>query len=87
MSLVDLCYVPHPLWVNSLKVSCAPLFLPLSGVVRALGCLWFVVLLLLGHRRSSASPSFIDERYEVLRILDFTSARKRMSVIVRDPEG
>lgn len=30
---------------------------------------------------------FVDERYEVLRILDFTSARKRMSVIVRDPDG
>ncbi|CAM9921143.1 unnamed protein product, partial [Ectocarpus fasciculatus] len=30
---------------------------------------------------------FVDEKYEVLRILDFTSARKRMSVIVRDPDG
>lgn len=30
---------------------------------------------------------FVDESYQVLRILDFTSKRKRMSVIVRDPRG
>ncbi|CAN0461671.1 unnamed protein product, partial [Hapterophycus canaliculatus] len=35
----------------------------------------------------SGGERFVDERYEVLRILDFTSARKRMSVIVRDPDG
>lgn len=34
-----------------------------------------------------AVDNFADERYEVLRILDFTSVRKRMSVIVRDPDG
>lgn len=27
------------------------------------------------------------ERYEVLNVLEFTSARKRMSVIVRTPQG
>lgn len=26
-------------------------------------------------------------RYEILTVLEFTSARKRMSVIVRDPNG
>ena len=29
----------------------------------------------------------VKEKYEVLNVLEFTSARKRMSVIVRTPEG
>ncbi|XP_074026035.1 ATPase phospholipid transporting 8A1 isoform X3 [Leptinotarsa decemlineata] len=29
----------------------------------------------------------VRERYEILTVLEFTSARKRMSVIVRDPKG
>lgn len=28
-----------------------------------------------------------EREYQVLNVLDFTSARKRMSVIVRTPEG
>ncbi|CAM9616533.1 unnamed protein product [Discosporangium mesarthrocarpum] len=30
---------------------------------------------------------FVDEKYQVLKILDFTSQRKRMSVVVREPSG
>lgn len=29
----------------------------------------------------------IDESYELLNVIDFTSSRKRMSVIVRDAQG
>jgi magnesium-transporting ATPase (P-type) len=28
-----------------------------------------------------------DEAYELLHVIEFTSARKRMTVIVRDPDG
>lgn len=29
----------------------------------------------------------VKQRYDILNVLEFTSARKRMSVIVRDPNG
>lgn len=29
----------------------------------------------------------VKQRYEILNVLEFTSARKRMSVIVKDPDG
>lgn len=29
----------------------------------------------------------VDETYEVLHVLEFTSTRKRMSVVVRMPDG
>lgn len=41
------------------------------------------------HTRTPKSVSIsalgIDEEYEVLNVIEFTSARKRMSVIVRNP--
>ncbi|XP_048517503.1 probable phospholipid-transporting ATPase IA isoform X3 [Dendroctonus ponderosae] len=47
-----------------------------------------------GYVFKSRTPDYVDitalgqiERYEVLTVLEFTSARKRMSVIVRDPQG
>ena len=29
----------------------------------------------------------VDEKYEILNVIEFTSTRKRMSVVVRTPEG
>lgn len=29
----------------------------------------------------------VDETYEILHVLEFTSTRKRMSVVVRAPDG
>ncbi|XP_030750728.1 probable phospholipid-transporting ATPase IA isoform X1 [Sitophilus oryzae] len=47
-----------------------------------------------GYVFESRTPDYVDimalgvkERYEVLTVLEFTSARKRMSVIVKDPQG
>ncbi|XP_076273311.1 ATPase phospholipid transporting 8A1 isoform X3 [Rhynchophorus ferrugineus] len=47
-----------------------------------------------GYVFESRTPDYVDiialgvkERYEILTVLEFTSARKRMSVIVRDPQG
>ena len=47
-----------------------------------------------GYVFKSRTPSFVEidalgetERYEILSVLEFSSARKRMSVIVRDPSG
>ncbi|XP_066146792.1 probable phospholipid-transporting ATPase IA isoform X1 [Euwallacea fornicatus] len=47
-----------------------------------------------GYVFKSRTPDYVDinalgvdERYEILSVLEFTSARKRMSVIVRDPNG
>ena len=33
------------------------------------------------------TPEGAQEEYEVLNVIEFTSTRKRMSVIVRDPRG
>ena len=33
------------------------------------------------------TPEGAQEEYEVLNVIEFTSSRKRMSVIVRDPRG
>ena len=33
------------------------------------------------------TPDGAQEEYEVLNVIEFTSTRKRMSVIVRDPRG
>ena len=33
------------------------------------------------------TPEGSQEEYEVLNVIEFTSTRKRMSVIVRDPRG
>ncbi|XP_028136313.2 probable phospholipid-transporting ATPase IA isoform X2 [Diabrotica virgifera virgifera] len=47
-----------------------------------------------GYVFESRTPDHVEidalgtrERYEILTVLEFTSARKRMSVIVRDPKG
>ncbi|XP_050297627.1 probable phospholipid-transporting ATPase IA isoform X3 [Anthonomus grandis grandis] len=47
-----------------------------------------------GYVFNSRTPDYVEitalgvtERYEVLTVLEFTSARKRMSVIVKDPQG
>ncbi|XP_049826027.1 probable phospholipid-transporting ATPase IA isoform X3 [Aethina tumida] len=47
-----------------------------------------------GYVFESRTPDYVQidalgvkERYEILTVLEFTSSRKRMSVIVRDPEG
>lgn len=47
-----------------------------------------------GYVFESRTPSYVEidalgvkERYDILTVLEFTSARKRMSVIVRDPAG
>ncbi|XP_066252376.1 probable phospholipid-transporting ATPase IA isoform X2 [Euwallacea similis] len=47
-----------------------------------------------GYVFKSRTPDYVDinalgvdERYEILSVLEFTSARKRMSVIVKDPNG
>jgi phospholipid-transporting ATPase len=47
-----------------------------------------------GYVFKSRTPSFVEidalgekQRYEILSVLEFSSARKRMSVIVKDPEG
>ncbi|KAI4387367.1 hypothetical protein MLD38_005205 [Melastoma candidum] len=34
-----------------------------------------------------SSPNPVEREYKILNLLDFTSKRKRMSVILRDPEG
>ncbi|XP_010540082.1 PREDICTED: probable phospholipid-transporting ATPase 4 [Tarenaya hassleriana] len=39
------------------------------------------------HERYSSSGRTIEREYKVLNLLDFTSKRKRMSVVVRDEEG
>ncbi|KAK7255624.1 hypothetical protein RIF29_29039 [Crotalaria pallida] len=39
------------------------------------------------HERLSASGEVVEREYKLLNLLDFTSKRKRMSVIVRDEEG
>ncbi|KAL5176247.1 putative phospholipid-transporting ATPase 4 [Glycine soja] len=39
------------------------------------------------HERFSASGQVVEREYKLLNLLDFTSKRKRMSVIVRDEEG
>ncbi|XP_058750352.1 probable phospholipid-transporting ATPase 4 isoform X1 [Vicia villosa] len=39
------------------------------------------------HERISTSGEVIEREYKLLNLLDFTSKRKRMSVIVRDEEG
>ena len=33
------------------------------------------------------TPEGAQEEYDVLNVIEFTSSRKRMSVIVRDPRG
>lgn len=47
-----------------------------------------------GYIFESRTPDSVEidalgkkEKYEILAVLEFTSARKRMSVIVRDPNG
>ncbi|XP_060531020.1 probable phospholipid-transporting ATPase IA isoform X2 [Cylas formicarius] len=47
-----------------------------------------------GYVFESRTPDYVEidalgvkERYEILSVLEFTSARKRMSVIVKDPRG
>lgn len=47
-----------------------------------------------GYHFISRTPSYVEidalgvkEKYEILTVLEFTSARKRMSVIVKDPAG
>ncbi|XP_056637997.1 probable phospholipid-transporting ATPase IA isoform X1 [Diorhabda sublineata] len=47
-----------------------------------------------GYVFESRTPDYVEidalgtrERYQILTVLEFTSARKRMSVIVRDPKG
>ncbi|XP_017784427.1 PREDICTED: probable phospholipid-transporting ATPase IA isoform X2 [Nicrophorus vespilloides] len=47
-----------------------------------------------GYVFESRTPSYVEisafgiiERFEILHVLEFTSTRKRMSVIVRDPSG
>ncbi|XP_061371073.1 probable phospholipid-transporting ATPase 4 [Gastrolobium bilobum] len=39
------------------------------------------------RERFSASGQVVEREYKILNLLDFTSKRKRMSVIVRDEEG
>ncbi|CAE5957763.1 unnamed protein product [Arabidopsis arenosa] len=39
------------------------------------------------HERLSSSGQTIEREYKVLNLLDFTSKRKRMSVVIRDEEG
>ncbi|OIW15908.1 hypothetical protein TanjilG_04443 [Lupinus angustifolius] len=39
------------------------------------------------HERLAASGQVVEREYKILNLLDFTSKRKRMSVIVRDEEG
>ncbi|KAK3146573.1 hypothetical protein QOZ80_3BG0268210 [Eleusine coracana subsp. coracana] len=39
------------------------------------------------HERDLIRNVFQERKYEVLNILEFTSSRKRMSVIVKEPEG
>ncbi|KAK2371243.1 putative phospholipid-transporting ATPase 4 [Trifolium repens] len=39
------------------------------------------------RERISASGQVVEREYKILNLLDFTSKRKRMSVIVRDEEG
>lgn len=48
----------------------------------------------LGYVFETRTPNYVDikalgtmERYEILNVLEFTSTRKRMSVIVRAPDG
>lgn len=47
-----------------------------------------------GYVFESRTPNYVQikafnkpERYDILNVIEFTSARKRMSVIIRDPEG
>lgn len=47
-----------------------------------------------GWRFVTRTPNYVDvdvlgqtQRYEILNVLEFTSKRKRMSVITRDPKG
>lgn len=47
-----------------------------------------------GYVFETRTPEYVEinalgeiRRYEILNVLDFTSSRKRMSVIVRNPEG
>lgn len=47
-----------------------------------------------GYEFKDRTPEFVEisalgstERYQILTVLEFTSARKRMSVIVKDPAG
>ncbi|XP_065159233.1 probable phospholipid-transporting ATPase IA isoform X4 [Atheta coriaria] len=47
-----------------------------------------------GYKFLSRTPNYVEvsafgeiERYDILHVLEFTSTRKRMSVIVRDPQG
>ncbi|CAH8296220.1 unnamed protein product [Eruca vesicaria subsp. sativa] len=39
------------------------------------------------HERLSSSGQTIEREYKILNLLDFTSKRKRMSVVIRDEEG
>ncbi|KAI4355465.1 hypothetical protein L6164_004238 [Bauhinia variegata] len=39
------------------------------------------------HERFSSSGQPVEREYKILNLLDFTSKRKRMSVVVRDEEG
>ncbi|KAL0699617.1 hypothetical protein Bca4012_055739 [Brassica carinata] len=39
------------------------------------------------HERLSSSGQTVEREYKILNLLDFTSKRKRMSVVVRDEEG
>lgn len=47
-----------------------------------------------GFEFKSRTPDYVEidalgklERYEILNVIEFTSSRKRMSVIVKDPDG
>lgn len=47
-----------------------------------------------GYVFESRTPDYVQikafnkpERYDILNVIEFTSARKRMSVIIKDPEG
>lgn len=47
-----------------------------------------------GYVFESRTPEFVEinalgvnEKYEILNVIEFTSSRKRMSVIVKDPRG